>query len=162
MMYGLSYGAGTAKMAETAGVPVDQMKVVVDAVNARYPGIKQFMKKVEHEGVLREKQTGQGYIVTPYGRRLPCDEEKMYTLVNYLLQGTASEVFKHAIVDLDAAGWSEAMVLPIHDEVLLDVPAEDAEQALHDVPKIMTNHDFALELGADSDGPYDRWGARYR
>lgn len=162
-LYGLAYGAGPAKMAETAGVPVEQMRQVMDSVLKRYPGIKSFMRKVEHEGVDREKRTGQGFVVTPYGRRLPCDDSKAYTLVNYLLQGHAAEYFKKSLVDLNSAGYGDAMLLPVHDEIILDIPKEDADQALNDVPRIMENQDdYAVPLLAEADGPYDRWGTRYR
>lgn len=157
--YGLAYGAGTAKMAESAGVPVDQMKAAVDALTSRFPGIRAFMKEVEHLGVQRERTTGQGYIVTPYGRRLPCDEGKAYTLTNYSLQGHAAEYFKRSLIALDAAGWGDAMLLPVHDEIVMDLPAGDAEQALHDVPKIMENRtDYGVDILAESDGPFAAWG----
>lgn len=161
-LYGLAYGAGAAKMAETAGVDVDYMREVMDSVLARYPGIKRFMRKVEHEGVSREKQTGQGYVVTPFGRKLPCDPGKAYTLVNYMLQGHAAEYFKKSLVELDAAGYGNVMLLPVHDEIILDLPATDAPEALERVPRIMQNtNDYAVPLLADADGPYSRWGEKY-
>lgn len=84
-MYGLCYGAGPAKMAVTAGVPVDRMKHTVDALTTRYPGIKNFMRSVEDVGKRREMHDGQGWIEGIDGRRFPCDTGKVYTLVNYCL-----------------------------------------------------------------------------
>jgi hypothetical protein len=157
--YGLAYGAGTVKMAESAGVPVDQMKAAADALTSRFPGIRAFMKEVEHLGVQRERTTGQGFIVTPYGRRLPCDEGKAYTLTNYSLQGHAAEYFKRSLIALDAAGWGDVMLLPVHDEIVMDLPSEAAAQALHDVPKIMENReDYGVDMLAESDGPFIAWG----
>lgn len=157
--YGLAYGAGTAKMAESAGVPVDQMKAAVDALTSRFPGIRSFMKEVEHLGMQRERSTGQGFIVTPYGRRLPCDEGKAYTLTNFSLQGHAAEYFKRSLVELDAAGWGDAMLLPVHDEIVMDLPKEDAEQALYEVPRIMEDREnYGVDMLAESDGPFVAWG----
>jgi len=162
VLYGKAYGAGVAKMAESAGVPVSQMQGVSDAISNRFPGIKRFMRQIEHVGVERERQGGQGFVVTPYGRRLPCDEGKVYTLVNYLLQGHAAEYFKRSLVDLDAAGWGDVMALPVHDEIVLDLPKDSVEQALHDVPLVMQNlTDYAVPLLAESDGPWERWGQKY-
>lgn len=162
VMYGSVYGAGPAKMAESAGVPLEQMKPVVDALNARFPGLKAFMRRIEHEGVQRERSGGEGFVVTPYGRRLPCDEGKIYTLVNFLLQGHAAEFFKKALVNLDAAGWGDVMLLPVHDEIVLDLPAADAKQAIHDVPLIMQDlENYSVPLLAESDGPWSRWGEKY-
>ena len=112
-------------MAESAGVPYSQMEPVVHAVDARYPGIKRFMKSIEDIGMRRLRSEGQGYVMTARtGRKLPCDDDKIYALTNYLHQGHAAEIFKRALVDLDMAGWADYMVLPVHDEILLDVPDE--------------------------------------
>jgi DNA polymerase-1 len=162
VMYGKAYGAGITKMAESAGVPYSQMEPVVHAVDSRYPGIKRFMKSIEDVGMRRLRSEGQGYVITPYGRKLPCDDDKVYALTNYLHQGHAAEIFKRALVDLDMAGWSDYMVLPVHDEILLDVPEEHAEEAMISVPKVMSNMaDYAVPLTASAEGPYDNWGAKY-
>jgi DNA polymerase-1 len=161
-MYGKAYGAGVGKMAESAGVPYGQMEPVVKAVDARYPGIKRFMKSVEDIGMRRLRNEGQGYVVTPYGRKLPCDDDKVYALTNYLHQGHAAEIFKRALVDLDMAGLGDYMVLPVHDEILLDAPEDMAEELMNAVPKVMSNMaDYAVPLTADAEGPFQSWGEKY-
>lgn len=160
-MYGKGYGAGVAKMAETAGVPVDRMREVSDALDARYPGIKNFMKQVEHIGKQREYDEGEGYVVGIDGRRLPCDTGKVYTLVNYLIQGGAAVIYKRALARLDAAGYGDTFLVPVHDEIVMDIPKEDAEQAMRDVPSIMGDHSMAVGIPADIEGPFDRWGSKY-
>jgi DNA polymerase-1 len=161
-LYGKAYGAGITKMAESAGVPFSQMEPVVHAVDARYPGIKRFMKEIEDVGFRRKRDEGTGYVMTPYGRRLPCDDDKLYALTNYLHQGHAAEIFKKALVELDMAGYSPYMVLPVHDEILLDAPADLIPELLVDVPKVMSNLvDYAVPLTAEAEGPFDRWGQKY-
>jgi DNA polymerase-1 len=162
-MYGKAYGAGIGKMAESAGVPYAQMEPVVHAVDARYPGIRRFMKSIEDIGMRRLRNEGQGYVVTPYGRRLPCDDDKVYALTNYLHQGHAAEIFKRSLVDLDMAGWADYMVLPVHDEILLDVPEEHVEEAMNSVPKVMSNMaDYVVPLTASAEGPFTNWGEKYQ
>jgi DNA polymerase-1 len=161
-LYGKAYGAGIGKMAESAGVPYAQMEPVVHAVDGRYPGIKRFMKSIEDVGMRRLRDEGQGYVLTPYGRKLPCDDDKVYALTNYLHQGHAAEIFKRALIDLDMAGWADYMVLPVHDEILLDVPEEHVEEAMISVPKVMSNMaDYAVPLTASAEGPFDTWGEKY-
>jgi DNA polymerase-1 len=161
-LYGKAYGAGIGKMAESAGVPYSQMEPVVHAVDARYPGIKQFMKSIEDVGMKRLRSEGQGYVITPYGRKLPCDDDKVYALTNYLHQGHAAEIFKRSLVDLDMAGVADYMVLPVHDEILLDVPDDLVDEIMISVPKVMSNMaDYAVPLTADAEGPFDNWGERY-
>lgn len=160
-MYGKMYGAGVNKMAETAGVPYDQMKAVVDAFDGRYPGVKGFQKKVEDMGVRRERGEGQGYVTTPFGRRLPCDEGKIYALTNYLLQGHAAELLKDAIVRLDLAGLGDWMLLPVHDEIIFSVPKEEYKDAMVTIGEIMSIHGMAVDVPAEPEGPLSRWGQRY-
>jgi DNA polymerase-1 len=163
-LYGKAYGAGITKMSESAGVRYDQMEPVVHAVDARYPGIKRFMKEIEDVGMRRLREEGQGYVLTPppYSRRLPCDDDKVYALTNYLHQGHAAEIFKRSIVDLDMAGWGEFMVLPVHDEIVLDVPEEHVAEAMISVPKVMSNMaDYAVPLTASAEGPFTSWGEKY-
>jgi DNA polymerase-1 len=162
-LYGFAYGAGPAKMAESAGVPLEQMKGVVNAVNKSFPGLRRMSERIIEEGRIREKHEGVAYVDTPLGRRLPADEDRVYTLVNYLIQGAAAEIFKQGLVALDNAGYGPHMALPVHDEILLDIPSELAGQAKAEVPEIIGNRvQFRVPLTAGADGPYARWGAKYR
>jgi len=162
-LYGAAYGAGVTKMAETAGVHYDIMKQVSDGVFSTYPGIKRFQATVEDLGVRREREEGQGYVTTPFGRRLPCDEGRVYSLVNYLLQGHAAELLKHTLVQLDLAGLGEYMTLPVHDEVIFSIPKEDAKDAMHQIAEVMSiTEGYAVSIPADPEGPLERWGEKYR
>ena len=57
------------------------------------------------------------------------------------------------------AGLGDYMVLPVHDEIVLDLPQEYAAEAEIEVPKIMAKMDYPVALTADADGPFER-GAR--
>lgn len=160
--YGKAYGAGVSKMAETAGVPYDVMAPVVKSFDERFPGVRAFQQLVEQRGFERLHQEGEAYVITPAGRRMPADDDKMYVLVNYLIQSHAAEILKTKIVELDQAGYGEAMILPVHDELVLDLPAEDAEEALHDVQKIMSiTEGYGVPIPAEGDVLLDNWGSKY-
>ena len=162
-LYGKAYGAGVNKMSETAGVPYAQMKAVVDAVDQAYPGLKQFSAEVDNIGFQRQRDEGQGYVMTPFGRRLPCDEGRVYSLTNYLLQGHAAEILKDALVRMDAAGLGDYMLLPVHDEVIFSLPEEDAEDAMQTIGTSMSVMEgYAVPMPADPEGPLYRWGDKYR
>jgi len=162
VVYGRLYGAGVAKQALTAGVPEDQMRSVSNAFDERFPGMALFQKKVEDIGMRRLKAEGQGYVNTWTGRRLPCDEDRVYTLVNYLIQGGAAEVFKSNLIKLDQADLTELLIVPVHDEIVLNAPREDAEEIQRIVRECMTTREgWAVPLTADVDGPLENWGAKY-
>lgn len=161
-MYGACYGAGVQKMAETAGVSFDQMKIVADGVFNSFPGMKRFQQQVEDIGVRREKEEGRGYVITPIGRKLPADEGRVYSLVNYLLQSTAADCLKKTMVSLDNAGLLSYMKLPVHDEIIFSVPTEDVADVMQTIGEVMTIQDeFAVAIPADPEGPLTRWGSKY-
>ena len=162
VVYGRLYGAGVAKQALTAGVPEEQMRAVSNAFDERFPGMALFQKKVEDIGMRRLQTEGQGYVNTWTGRRLPCDEDRVYTLVNYLIQGGAAEVFKSNLVKLDQADLTELLIVPVHDEIVLNAPREDAAEIQQIVRECMTTREgWAVPLTADVDGPLENWGAKY-
>ena len=162
VVYGRLYGAGVAKQALTAGVPEEQMRAVSNAFDERYPGMALFQKQVEDVGMRRLRETGQGYVNTWTGRRLPCDEDRVYTLTNYLIQGGAAEVFKSNLVKLDQADLTELLIVPVHDEIVLNAPRESAAEIQQIVRECMTTREgWAVPLTADVDGPLENWGAKY-
>lgn len=158
-IYGRLYGAGVAKQALTAGVPVERMKEVADAFDRNYPGAKVFTQKVEDEGMRRFRAEGQGYIITNTGRRLPCDDGKIYTLVNYAIQGGAAEVFKLDLLKCDAAGLTRYMLVPVHDEIVMSVPRDEVVDLKAALRECMTTREgWAVPLTAGCDGPFENWG----
>jgi DNA polymerase-1 len=162
-VYGRLYGAGVSKQALTAGVPETQMRAVSDAFDERFPGMALFQRQIEDAGMRRLKAEGQGYVYTWTGRRLPCDEDRVYTLVNYLIQGGAAEVFKQNLVKLDQADLTELLIVPVHDEIVLNAPRKDAQEIMQIVKQCMTTTEgWAVPLTSGIDGPLENWGEKYR
>ena len=162
MVYGRLYGAGVAKQAITAGVHEAQMKQVSDTFDSRFPGMAYFQKQIEDVGMRRFRSEGQGYVYTWTGRRIPCDDNRVYTLVNYLIQGGAAEVFKSNLVKLDQADLTELLIVPVHDEIVLNAPRKDAEEIMRIVKECMTTTEgWAVPLTSGIDGPMETWGDKY-
>lgn len=159
--YAKAYGAGVAQFARTAGVGLEAGKLFLEAYDREFPGVRSFQMQVERVARERLATEGEAYVTTPTGRRQPADDGRLYTLVNYLIQCTAAEVLKRKIVDLDLAGLGEYLVLPVHDEVILDVPNEYVNDAARLVVDTMTDRtSFDLPLTVDLD-VVDRWGDKY-
>ena len=161
-IYGRLYGAGVSKQALTAGVPENQMRTVSDSLDTRFPGMALFQRQIEDVGMRRLKAEGQGYVFTWTGRRLPCDEDRAYTLLNYLIQGGAAEVFKSNLVKLDQADLTELLIVPVHDEIVLNAPRKDVEEIKRIVKECMTTTEgWAVPLTSGIDGPMENWGEKY-
>lgn len=162
VVYGKLYGAGVSKMALTAGVPDHQMKEVVDAFDRSYPGVKMMQHQIEDLGMRRLRDEGTGYVKTRTGRRLPCDDDRVYSLTNYLIQASAAEIFKQNLVKLDQADLTEYLIVPVHDEIVLQAPRSEAAEVMETVRECMTTKDgWEVPLTAGVDGPFNNWGEKY-
>lgn len=162
VIYGKLYGAGVDKMALTAGVETTIMQDVVSAFDRSYPGVKALQKNIEDAGMRRLKEEGVGYVNTRTGRRLPCDDDRVYSLTNYLIQASAAEIFKQNLVKLDQADLTEYLIVPVHDEIVLQAPRGEAEEISRVVQECMTTRDgWAVPLTAGVDGPFENWGSKY-
>lgn len=159
--YAMGYGAGAAKFAATAGLPLEAGQAIYNAIDSEFPGIRGFSREVEAKATMRMRDEGIAYVRSPLtGRRHPADDDRMYTLVNYLIQGMAAELLKIKLVELDAAGFGPYMCLPVHDEVVFDVPADQVREFAQTAVQVMS--DPAMLTVPITTGPSygARWGEK--
>ena len=72
----------------------------------------------------------------------------------------AAHFFKTKLLELDAAGLGEWMILPVHDEIILDIPVEQAPWAVDILTKIMNDRDtLRVPVSAEVSFGY-RWGEK--
>lgn len=150
--YGSAYGAGVAKMAQTARVSVEDMRAVADAVFKRFAGMKQYMKVCEKEAVENDN-----WITTPFGRRIWVDPDHSYKALNAKVQGFAGDIFKQTMVNLANAGLERYMVCPIHDEVLFSVPESEVEEVSQAIAEVMPYNDLAVAVPAEPSPGVKDW-----
>ena len=151
-MYASSYGAGTAKMAQTARVSVEEMRAVADAVHGRFTGIKRYMKTCERESIENDN-----WVTTPFGRRIWVDPDISYKALNAKVQSFAGDIFKHTMVNLAKAGLTEYMMCPVHDEVVFSVPGEELEEVRRIIADVMPYNDLAVPVPADPSPGVNDW-----
>lgn len=156
------YGAGIERLAVTAGVSVEETQQFLDVYDVRFPGVKSFMRKVENVAKQRLMSEDEGYVKSPLGRKHSAKKDKFYTLVNYLVQGTAADVFKQSLIDLDMAGFGEYLLLPVHDEAAFELPLEQAEKLVPEIEQTMTQTNWSIPLTVSAEGPFARWGDKSR
>lgn len=156
------YVAGVATFARTAGIPENDARAFLATYDGRFPGVRQFHAQVQQLAQERAASEGHAYVTTPFGRRHHADADKAYKLVNALIQGTCADLLKAKLVELDAAGFGDAMLLPIHDEVIFDIAAEDALEARGQIEHVMGERvRFAVPLSVHAE-VVERWGDAYR
>jgi DNA polymerase-1 len=135
--YGLAYGMESYGLAQRLGIEVDEASQILNAYFDNFPRVRAYMDSVVAEA--RDK----GYTETLFGRRRMIPElsssryqERMAgerQAMNAGIQGLAADIFKVALVRLDAMLGEESLrsqlILQVHDEVLLEVPPEEEEVA---------------------------------
>lgn len=155
------YGGGAAKLADTVGIPIADAKRFMAAFKDTYPGVFAFKNLVDETARANQSSDGWTWMETPRGRLQRCELHESYKLVNYMIQGSGADVLKTKLGELDAAGYDAYMVLPVHDEIVFDVPAEDADEVMRGAMEIMTDDSWRVPLTVSGD-IVDRWGDHYR
>lgn len=161
--YTKAYGGGLGKFALTAGINIDQARDFLQMYDSMFPGVVRFQRLVDRVARERKQQTGEAFVVTPFGRRHVADQDKMYTLVNYLVQGTAADILKYTMVKLDHYDLGPpAMRLPVHDELLFYVHRDQIDEQYPVIQQVMqdlTTYQVPLTVGLEV---VQRWGDKFR
>lgn len=156
------YGGGASKLASQQGIQKAQAQAFMQQFDATFTGVAGTIRDMEQ--VVRERQRGEGrgYVYTHFGRRQYIDKGKEYTGLNYYCQGTAADILKYRIVELDKAGLAQYALLPVHDEIIFEVPGADSEDILHEAQEVMSDtENFVVPIGAGGQ-VITRWGDPYR
>jgi DNA polymerase-1 len=133
--YGIVYGLSAYGMADRLDIPQSEADEFIQRYLAGFPAVGRFIEETIVQG------TEHGYVSTLFGRRRQVPElrARRWELrkqgerfaVNMVIQGTAADIMKIAMVHSDRAlaeaGLRSRMILQIHDELLFEGPAEEAE-----------------------------------
>jgi DNA polymerase-1 len=135
--FGIVYGLSAHGLSEQLQIPHDEAAEYIERYMSRFPAVQAFIGRTIAEASER------GYVRTLFGRRrgIPELRSRKYQTrsqgerlaVNTVIQGTAADIIKIAMVRCDArlreAGMRTRLVLTIHDELLFEGPAGEAEEA---------------------------------
>ena len=126
------FGGGVKKIAAILEEPINEAKVFVADYENRLPGAMRYMRRVEK----RARHDGQ--VVNQLGRHFSVEPHLAYRGTNYLVQGTAADIFKEGIAEcsemLDREWPGTMILLPIHDELIIEVPMEyHSQELMHDI-----------------------------
>jgi DNA polymerase-1 len=161
--FSVLYGGGLRTIRKQQRVDQAQAQIMRKRYYAAYPEIVNFQNRIEYRLI------DQGYVKDLWGRRYRCWDarKESYKFCNYLIQGSASQVLKDAVVKLHADGVP--VVALVHDEIVAHVPAEDAAEVQELITRRLTEASApggklwneatkapVVPLQADG-GVYDRW-----
>lgn len=158
------YGAGNAKIALTAGVPVEAIDEFLQRFDELFPRVSRFMQEttLAVRGSKFHGDDKTGYVTTVLGRQLPVEKDKAFRGVNYLCQaGATSDVLKLKLVELSNAGLGDMIRLPVHDEIVFEVPDDEIDDVVQTVREVMPETElFDCPLTMDIETT-KRWGTAY-
>jgi DNA polymerase-1 len=135
--FGLLYGMEAFGLADRLGISRDEAQQHMDAYFSQFVQVKEFMS------AMVTQARNQGYTTTLFGRRrylpeLKSDNFRIRQMgermaLNAPVQGTAADIIKKAMIDLDASlrseGLASTLILQIHDELILESPLDELEVA---------------------------------
>jgi len=138
--FGIMYGLSAYGLSEQLGIPVEEARAFIDAYFARYPKVMEFRERV----IAQARR--DGYVTTLFGRRRAVPELRSGVhsvrslgerlAVNTVLQGTAADIIKVAMVGVDRTiegrGLTARLVLQVHDELVVEAPRDEVA-AVEDV-----------------------------
>ena len=127
--FGLIYGMSAFGLSKQLGIPRVDAQTYMDLYFQRYPGVQRYMQDI------RAQAADQGYVETWFGRRLYLPEIKSSnfqmrqaaerTAINAPMQGTAADIIKRAMIDvqdwLNTSNAPASIIMQVHDELVLEV-----------------------------------------
>lgn len=144
--FGLIYGMSAFGLARQLSIDRGQAQDYIALYFARYPGVRAYMDRT------REQAKDKGYVETVFGRRLHLAEIRSRNqaqragaeraAINAPMQGTAADIIKRAMVQVDA--WTQAhasrvlMLMQVHDELVFEVDADFVDEAKAEVIRRMS------------------------
>jgi len=156
--YGIVYGLSAFGLADRLQIPQDEAQQFIDRYLERFPAVKAFID------TTIERATDEGFVATEFGRirRIPelrarNRQTRMLgerLAVNMVIQGTAADIIKVAMVDsvraLRDEGLRTRLVLQIHDELLFEGPESEVDAACEVVQREMAAA-FDMDPPLDTD-----------
>lgn len=136
--FGLIYGMSAFGLAKQLDITRAEAQEYVDLYFQRYPGVKEYMEQT------KEKAREDGYVETVFGRRLYLHEinakngmRRQYaerTAINAPMQGTAADIIKRAMIELDkeiqTGKFDMRMIMQVHDELIFEIKDSQVDEAI--------------------------------
>jgi len=165
--FGLIYGMSAHGLSKQLGIDRQQAATYMTTYFDRYPGVKDYMDTTRAQAKL------DGYVETLLGRRLFLPEinssngmRRQYaerTAINAPMQGTAADIIKRAMIDvqqwLDSEQSDIKMVMQVHDELVFEVPIDQIDLAKEKIEYFMVNAaqlDVPLEISMDTGNNWEQ------
>lgn len=154
--FGKVYGGGAATLSRQTGAELEAVKEAIRGYDRTFPGVKRLSRRLSSRAEYGKKE-----VVTPSGRHLPLDRDRLYSATNYLVQSTSRDVLADAIIRIFDAGLGDYLLLPVHDELVASAPEGDAAEVLRGIQEAMNTDFFGVPIASDGSIYGRSWGHGY-
>ena len=145
--FGIMYGMSAFRLSNELGIPRKDASSFIETYFQRYSGVKDFVARMEEEARKNGSvRTRFGHIREVIGINSSNKVERAgaeRVAVNTVIQGTAAEIMKLAMINIDraltAGGYRTRILLQVHDELIFEVPKDEQEAIADLVKKEMEN-----------------------
>lgn len=155
--FGIIYGMSDYGLSQQLDIPVKSAKQYIERYHEVYPNISQYMdEQIEYcteHGYVSTYFKRRRYIHEIYDSNRAVREFGKRAAMNAPIQGTAADIIKMAMVEVDAylKDKKTRLLLQVHDELVFDVPKDELELVRKDITNIMENIvDWPVKLKVDS------------
>ncbi|NEA43507.1 DNA polymerase [Streptomyces sp. SID11385] len=147
--FGTIYGGGARALAAQTGVSTGVARQVIQKWQRAYPDVIRYGKDIANATT----------VITGSGRRIPADPDRPYANSNYAIQSTSRDLLVAAVHTLCTRhGLADALWLFVHDEVIVQVPEDDAERVRDLLEAVMTTAYRGVPIAADAEILGTHWG----
>ena len=143
--FGIVYGISAFGLSNQLSIPQDEAAAYIRTYFERFPGIRAYMD------AMRAQVREHAYVTTIFGRKINIPDIKAKSVghrqfaeraaINAPLQGAAADIIRRAMARmpdaLKAAGLKAKMLLQVHDELIFEAPAEEADETCRLVSRVM-------------------------
>lgn len=152
VVFGRIYGGGVDTLAAQSGLTIEMTNRLIAILDAIAPGLRAWSERLRQavKDGLREFKTYSGRVIH-LDPRLP------HKAPNFAIQGTARELLVDALIRWDQGPYAGGVVLPVHDEIVAMVPAEQAVAATAYLVECMTTQLGPVPIAVEADAPAEVW-----
>lgn len=104
-----------------------------------------------------DEQAQKIEVRNPFGRLIPRDPYRDYANANYMIQSTGRDILGEALCRLEDEGWGRYFWLPIHDELVMEVPEDLAEKGCDALTRLMSTELLGVPIPAEGEIVGARW-----
>jgi len=151
-VFGVMYGGGAAALSKQIGVTEQEMVAISDSLKTIAPGYFSWSERMR-----QAVRAGNTRYESCSGRVIHFDPAIPHKAPSYAVQGSCRELLIDALLRWRDTLWGDATIVPIHDELLVMVPAEDADEALTTLVAAMESDLYGVRIKAEPSVPSQFW-----